>query len=83
MARTSFTSTGDLGFSNVLYVTNASTDQWFIPGNNNEGDNPDSGTMANRLDDCEALVGNVGETNSITSAQIGKAVQPNTLADWS
>ena len=82
MARTSFTGDGALGFSNVLYVTGASTDQWFIPGNNNEGDNPDSGSMANRVDDCEALVGNVGETNSITSGQIGKAVQPKTLADW-
>ena len=83
MARTSFTGTGALGYSNVLYVTANSTDQWFIPGNNNEGDNPDSGSMANRLDDCEALVGGSGTTNSITNAgQIGKAVQPGTLADW-
>ena len=83
MARTSFTGTGDLAFSNVLYVTNASTDQWFIPGNNNEGDDPNSGTMANRLDDCEALVGNNGKTSTITTAgQIGKAVRPRTLTDW-
>lgn len=81
MARTSFTGTGALGFSNVLYVTANSTDQWFIPGNNNEGDNPDSGVMANRLDDCEALVG-VGTTHTISNAQIGKAVRPGTLNDW-
>ena len=81
MARTSFTGTGALGFSNVLYVTANSTDQWFIPGNNNEGDNPDSGVMANRLDDCEALVG-VGTTTTISNAQIGKAVRPGTLNDW-
>jgi hypothetical protein len=81
MARTSFTGTGALGFSNVLYVTANSTDQWFIPGNNNEGDNPDSGVMANRVDDCEALVG-VGTTATISNAQIGKAVRPGTLNDW-
>ena len=64
-------------FSNVLYVTGASTDQWFIPGNQAEGDNPDSGTMAQRLADCKALL---GETDA--AVQIGKAVQPGTLADW-
>ena len=53
-----------------------------FPGNNNEGDNPDSGSMANRVDDCEALVGGVGTTNTITNAQIGKAVRPGTLNDW-
>ena len=83
MARTSFTGTGALGYSNVLYVTANSTDQWFVPGNQSQGDNPDSGTMANRVDDCEALVGGSGTTNSITNAgQIGKAVRPGSLKDW-
>ena len=68
----------DRHFSDVLHVTNAANDQWFIPGNNNEGDNPDSGTMANRLDDCEALAG----IKTGTTDQMGKAVQPGTLADW-
>ena len=81
MARTSFTGTGALGFSNVLYVTANSDDQWFIPGNQSQGDNPDSGTMANRVDNCEALVG-VGTTATISNAQIGKDVQPKTLNDW-
>ena len=66
-------------FSNVLYVTNAANDQWFVPGNNGRGDNPDSGTMAQRLDACEELLG-VDSGNS--DSQIGKAVQPGTLADW-
>ena len=83
MARTSFTGTGALGYSNVLYVTANSTDQWFVPGNQSQGDNPDSGDMDDRVDDCEALVGGSGTTNSITEAgQIGKAVRPGTLADW-
>lgn len=68
----------DRHFSDVLHVTNAETDQWFIPGNNNEGDNPNSGTMANRLDDCESLTG----LKQDGSTQMGKAVQPNTLNDW-
>ena len=68
-------------FSKVLYVTGKSTDQWFIPNNNNEGDNPDSGTMANRLADCKVLVGATDSTD-VSGTQIGKAVQPNTLADW-
>ena len=66
-------------FSNVLYVTANSTDQWFIPGNQAEGDNPDSGTMAQRLADCKALL---GKTDADTPAQIGKAVKPGSLADW-
>ena len=65
-------------FSNVLYVTGASTDQWFIPGNQAEGDNPDSGTMAQRLADCKILVGK----DKDGSNEVGKAVKPNTLADW-
>lgn len=93
MARTSFTGTGDLGFSNVLYVVsdsfahvenNTTTkmgEQWFIPGNNKDGDNPDSGSMYDRVTNCKALVG-VGTTSTISNAQIGKAVQPKTLADW-
>tara|TARA_B100002019_G_C20848341_1_gene393394 strand:- start:272 stop:523 length:252 start_codon:yes stop_codon:yes gene_type:complete len=83
MARTSFTGSGALGYSNVLYVTANSTDQWFIPGNQKEGDNPDSASMAERLADCKKLVGGSGTTNSITNAgQIGKAVRPGTLNDW-
>lgn len=61
----------------VLYPTHNSTDQLFIPGNQAEGDNPDSGTMAQRLADCRNLVGlDTGD------AQIGVAVQAKTLADW-
>ena len=64
-------------FSNVLYVTSASTDEWFIPGNNGAGDNPDSGTMSHRVGCCETMLDVDGN-----SAQIGKAVQAGTLADW-
>ena len=61
----------------VLYVTNASDDPLFIPGNQAEGDNPASGSKAQRLADCRNLVGvDTGDAN------IGVAVQPNTLADW-
>ena len=61
----------------VLYPTHNSTDQLFIPGNQAEGDNPDSGSMAQRLADCHNLVGDdTGDNN------IGVAVQANTLADW-
>ena len=63
-------------FSNVLYVTAASTDQWFIP-TTGRGDNPNSGTMAQRLDQCETMLDVDGDDN-----QIGKAVQADTLADW-
>ena len=63
-------------FSNVLYVTAASTDQWFIP-TTGRGDNPDSGTMAQRLDQCEQMLDVDGDAN-----QIGKAVQAGSLADW-
>ena len=63
-------------FSNVLYVTAAENDQWFIP-TTGRGDNPNSGTMAQRLDQCETMLGTDDEDN-----QIGKAVQADTLADW-
>ena len=63
-------------FSNVLYVTAAENDQWFIP-TTGRGDNPNSGTMAQRLDQCETMLGTDGDDN-----QIGKAVQADTLADW-
>ena len=63
-------------FSQVLYVTNASTDRWFIP-TTGQGDNPDSGTTAQQLSQCQTMV----STDS-GSAQIGKAVQADTLADW-
>ena len=61
----------------VLYPTHNSTDQLFIPGNQAEGDNPDSGSMAQRLTDCRNLVGTDTDDNNI-----GFAVQANTLADW-
>lgn len=65
-------------FSRVLYVTNASTDQWFIP-TTGRGDNPDDGTMAQRLDACEELLGR--DTDN-ANRDIGKAVQAGSLADW-
>jgi hypothetical protein len=61
----------------VLYVTNASTDPFFIPGNQKEGDNPDSASDAERLADCKNLVGQRAD-----ASEIGKAVQPKTLNDW-
>ena len=63
-------------FSKVLYVTNAETDRWFIP-TTGYGDNPDDGTTAQQLAQCQTMV----STDS-SSAQIGKAVQAGTLADW-
>ena len=40
----------------VEYAVNTlATDQLFIPGNQAEGDNPDSGTMAQRKADCVSL----------------------------
>ena len=65
------------GFSKVLYVTAAKDDQWFIP-TTGYGDNPNSGTMAQRVDACEMLVGK----NSDGSADLGKPVQAGSLADW-
>ena len=65
----------------VLYVTNASTDPFFVPGNQGEGDNPASGTPAQRLADCKKLVSH-RDDNNIATTQIGKAVQPKTLNDW-
>ena len=64
-------------FSRVLYVTNAQTDRWFVP-TTGYGDNPDSGTTAQQLTQCQTIV---GERRS-DSSQIGKAVQAGTLADW-
>lgn len=82
----------DRHFNEILHVTNAETDQWFIPGNNQaesgtaanrKGDNPDNGTMAERVDNCEALTGIKQKANpGDPDVQMGKAVQPNTLADW-
>ena len=42
-------------FSNVLYVTSAKTDQWFIP-TTGYGDNPNSGNMSQRLDQCKEML---------------------------
>ena len=64
-------------FSRVLYVTNAATDRWFIP-TTGYGDNPDAGTDAQQLAACKEMVGQL----TSDSSEIGKAVQPRTLADW-
>ena len=65
-------------FSRVLYVTNASTDRWFVP-TTGYGDNPDAGTTAQQLAQCQTMVStDAGESDR----QIGKAVKPGTLADW-
>lgn len=69
----------DPAFSNVLYVTGAKDDQWFIP-TTGFGDNPDSGTMAQRLAQCKEMLGQDFGTDPAT--QIGKAVKEGTLADW-
>ena len=71
-------------FSNVLYVTNASTDRWFIPSEGPEisqsapsdGLNLDK-SMADQLAQCKAMVGKKSD-----DTQIGKAVKSGTLADW-
>ena len=65
-------------FSRVLYVTENSTDQWFIP-TTGFGDNPNSGTMAERLAACEELVGNFAGTTD----DVGVAVEPHTLTPYS
>ena len=68
----------DPAFDRVLYVTAASGNEWFIP-TTGYGDNPDSGTMAQRLDACEELLGrDTGNSNR----DVGLAVQPNSLATW-
>ena len=61
----------------VLYPTNASTDPMFIPGNQSKGDNPDSGSKAQRVADCQLLVGQNDDGD-----EIGKVVKSGTLADW-
>jgi hypothetical protein len=65
-----------VAFSNVLYVTAAENDQWFVP-TTGRGDNPDSGTMAQRLAQCQQMLDVDGD-----DTQIGKAVQADSLADW-
>jgi len=42
--------------SKVQYMVSTTGDQWFIP-TTGYGDNPDSGTTAQRLDACEILTG--------------------------
>ena len=48
----------------VEYAVNAENDQLFIPGNcqapTNSHDNPDNGTMAQRLDQCKKTSPNGG-----------------------
>lgn len=75
----------------VLYVTNASTDPLFPPGNNQADpsdpetprshDNRDNRTAAERLGNCRSLVSH-RDDNNIAGTRLGKAVQPKTLADW-
>lgn len=74
----------------VLYVTNASTDPLFPPGNNQADpsladdrshDNRDNGSDAERLANCRSLVSHRDDDNKSTT-RLGKAVQPKTLADW-
>ena len=61
----------------VLYPTAASANPMFIPGNQSQGDNPDSGTKAQRTADCKLLVGQDSDGN-----QIGTTVQSGTLTAW-
>ena len=63
-------------FSNVLYVTGASTDRWFIP-TTGFGDNPDAGTTAQQLAACKAML-----DQTTDGTQIGKAVKAGSLANW-
>ena len=65
-------------FSQVLYVTNAKDDRWFIP-TTGYGDNADSGTTAQQLAQCKMMV---GQDSANSNAELGKAVQSGTLADW-
>ena len=67
-------------FNRVLYVTAAEDDQWFIP-TTGRGDNPNSGTMAQRLAQCQVMVGSIEDDNG-DEVQLGQAVQADTLADW-
>ena len=77
-------------FARVLYVTNASTDQWFQPGgatssgtrqNSEQMDNVNQGTMAERLAHCAVQVGCTDATDA-ANTQIGVAVRPGTLNAW-
>ena len=72
----------------VLYPTHNSTDPLFQAGNNQaesgtasarSHDNVDNGTDAERLANCQSLVGQQATDSSI---QIGQAVQPGTLDAW-
>ena len=68
-------------FSNVLYVTAASTDRWFIPVNSDvhgQGGTADP-TMAQQLAECQKML---GTDSGNSDAQLGKAVQAGSLADW-
>ena len=70
----------DPAFSRVLYVTAAENDQWFIP-TTGRGDNANSGTMAQRLTQCQNMVGTITNDDG-DEVQLGQAVQADTLADW-
>ena len=67
-------------FNRVLYVTNAEDDQWFIP-TTGRGDNANSGTMAQRLTQCQRMVGTITNDDG-DEVQLGQAVQAGSLADW-
>jgi hypothetical protein len=84
MARTRFGRAGGDAWPAAqvtTYVTAASTDPLFIPGNQAEGDNPASGSVAQRLADCQNLVGNRDDSNQ-SGTLISLAVRPKTLANW-
>ena len=44
----------NVNFARTLYSVETTGDQWFIP-TTGRGDNPDSGTMAQRLAQCQLL----------------------------
>ena len=52
MARANPYDPSDLALTDVRYMVNTSGDQFYIP-TTGRGDNPDSGTMAQRLAACQ------------------------------
>lgn len=63
-------------FQRVLYVTNASTDRWFVPVNSDVhgGGTP---TMAEQVTQCGKML----SVNN-ASAALGEACQAGSLASW-
>lgn len=50
----------NINFAQTLYVVETANDQFFVP-TTGFGDNPDSGTMAQRLAQCQRLNPNGAE----------------------